>query len=81
MQSPSFEAIAYQFCQRRIVITRLPAEYSVNYLAYKADTAEFRETLNEAIELAQAMAQSAGERLNHAPLRLTRPEDKSNCLG
>jgi hypothetical protein len=61
MQSPSFEAVAYQFRQRRIVITRSPAEYSVNYLACKADTAEFRETLNEAIELAQAMTQGASE--------------------
>jgi hypothetical protein len=47
----SFEAIAYQFRKRCIVIASLPAEYSVNYLDGKADTAETRETLNEAIEL------------------------------
>jgi hypothetical protein len=54
--SLSFEAIAYQFRKRGIVITSLPGEYSVNYLGGKTDTAETRETLNEAIELAEAMA-------------------------
>ena len=44
----SFEAIAYQFRQRGIVLTRTPAEYSVNYANGKPDTAETRETLPEA---------------------------------
>ena len=55
----SFEAIAYQFRQRGIVLTRTPAEYSVNYANGKPDTAETRETLPEALELAEAMAREA----------------------
>jgi hypothetical protein len=57
--SLSFEAVAYKFRKRGIVITRLPAEYSVNYLDGTADPAKTRETLNEAIELAEAMARQA----------------------
>jgi hypothetical protein len=40
----------------------LPGEYSVNYLNGKADSVETRERLNEAIELAWAMAESAPAR-------------------
>jgi hypothetical protein len=39
------------------VITSLPGEFSVNYLNGKPDTAETRGTLQEALELAGAMAQ------------------------
>jgi hypothetical protein len=55
----SFEAVAYRFRARGIVITSLPGEFSVNYLNGKPDTAETRETLPEALELAEAMAQQA----------------------
>ena len=47
----SFEAAAHQFRQRGISITSLPGEYAV--------TAPNRETLSEAIELAEAMAREA----------------------
>jgi hypothetical protein len=55
----SFEAIAYRLRQRGILITSLPGEFSVNYLDGKPETAETRETLPEALELAEAMAQNA----------------------
>jgi hypothetical protein len=55
----SFDAAAYQFRQRGIIITSLPGEYSVNYLNGKLDSAETRETLTEALELAEVMANDA----------------------
>jgi sugar phosphate isomerase/epimerase len=55
----SFEAVAHQFRQRGIIITSLPGAYSVNYLNGKPDSAETRETLREALELAEAMANEA----------------------
>jgi hypothetical protein len=55
----SFEAVAHQFRQRGISITSLPGEYAVNYLNGKPETAESRETLSEALELAEAMASAA----------------------
>jgi hypothetical protein len=55
----TFEAVAHQFRQRGIIITSLPGEYSVNYLNGKPESAETRETLREALELAEAMARAA----------------------
>jgi hypothetical protein len=55
----SFEAVAHRLRERGIVITSLPTEYSVNYLNGKSETAETRETLKEAIDLAEIMATQA----------------------
>jgi hypothetical protein len=60
MSAKLFDSIASEFRRRGIVITSLPGEYSVNYLNGKADTAALRETLNEAIEIAETMAREAG---------------------
>jgi len=59
MTEKTFHLIAHEFLQRGIIITSLPAEYAVNYLDGGSDTAQTRETLSEAIELAEAMARSA----------------------
>jgi hypothetical protein len=52
----SFEAVAYEFRKRGVVITSLPGEYSIGYLNGQSQRSEIRETLIEAIELAEVMA-------------------------
>jgi hypothetical protein len=55
----SFEVIAYKFRKPGIIIKSLSGEYSVGYLNGQSDAAEYRETLAEAIELAEVMAREA----------------------
>jgi hypothetical protein len=52
----SFEAVAYKFGQRGVVIKSLPGEYSIGYLNEQSGASEFRATLAEAIEIAEFMA-------------------------
>jgi hypothetical protein len=53
-----FAIEARKFRARGIAITQRPGEYAVNILNGKADTLQIRETLNEALALAEIMAQS-----------------------
>jgi hypothetical protein len=55
----SFEAVVYEFRKRGVVIKRLPGEYSIGYLNAQSQSAEIRETLAEAIEMAETMANEA----------------------
>jgi hypothetical protein len=43
----SFEAVAYKFRKRWVVITSLPGEYSIGYLNGPSDATEIWETLAE----------------------------------
>jgi hypothetical protein len=52
----SLDVIAYEFRKRGVVITSLRGEYSINYLGGRSGTAHTRETLDQAIELAESMA-------------------------
>jgi hypothetical protein len=52
----SFDIVAYKFRKRGIVIKSLPGEYSISYLNGQSDAGEIRETLAEAIEVAELMA-------------------------
>jgi hypothetical protein len=58
MTAKLFESIASEFRRRGVVITSLPAEYAVNYLDGRSETQQTRETLSEALELAEEMARS-----------------------